>query len=212
MAQRRKTQSPENGNPFVTVLMDAYQLMQYAESKVHSPDITITNYHVQSIGNSVGSYMVEVDVETQSGEKDSVKLRNWIPARNDVAGYNGEVVAHVKRNSGLMWEKASQGNFVNPTKEALAWVGYMFDGILRGDCMSSESSLKVAILHKALSVLKIKTLEIRISKSAEQSKPFVFNLSQIKSIVSGLYPRWETVEKLPEQTRTRQSSSVKVNF
>ncbi len=194
------------------VFNEVYRLYGYVRSRVQAEDVTVTNWSVQSIGNRVSSFEVSCQWESADGKKVAVKLSNWQPARVG-AGYNGEKTSAVKRNSGLLWDKIGSVNFKNPESELTSLTGYLFDQILTGSALSGESGFKIGLLNAILKTGKPKTLVISIRRSALQEKPYTFDLTHVKAIVSGLMPRWSMIEQLPAQERSRGAAEPeKVDF
>lgn len=189
---------------FLTGIRAMYDARLYLESKIVREGVSVANWSKQLIGNRSGSYLVECEAEIDN-QTITVKLSNWSPTR-DLPGYNGEHVATPVSGSSDVWSQYRDKTLTaeNAPREAIALVGYLFDQLLTGKILSSESAGKAYLLDKMLSILKPKRFEIKITPVANVPQ-MGWNLSQLKALVNVCKPRVETLVDLPAREVSRRA-------
>lgn len=191
-------------NIFLDGLRGLYDCRLVLESKVVQDAVSISNWSKQLIGNRSGSYLVTVTGNI-GGKDYSVKLSNWQPVR-DVAGYDAEHVATPESGSSDIWSQYRDRviSAENAPRECLAVIGYLFDQLLTGKLLSSESGGKVYLLDKLISTLKPKSIEIKIVQVANTPE-MGWDLSDIKALVKVGRPRYQSILNLADRQVSRKA-------
>jgi hypothetical protein len=190
-------------NLFLDGLRGAYDCRLILESKITRDAVSISNWSKQLIGNRAGSQLVEVDL-VMPDKTYQVKLANWQPVR-DVEGYNGESVATPASGSSDIWSQYRDRLAGNPAMEAAALIGYLFDQLLTGKILSSESAGKAFLLDKLIATIKPKDVVIRIKPVATFTETMEWHKSDVISLIKLARPRFQAILNLESRQSSRKA-------
>jgi hypothetical protein len=214
MARKAKSDVAGGVNPFVQFMTAAYNLRQELDDRENVPNITISNWTTQSVGNRNGAFEVVSELTLPDDTMVKVKTSHFTPARSinvdkngkiveSTLGYNGEIVQDVKGNAGGYWDALARGGDAFPVdRESLALVSYFFDTMING-YNSAESGFKIGLVDLFLKTVKPKNWKIEIRYESEQPAPYPYDLSNIKQTVAGLFPRFQAILDVQNKTRQR---------
>jgi hypothetical protein len=210
MAKKPKVSS--DINVFVQFMTAAYNLRQELDDRENVPNITISNWTTQSVGNRNGAFEVKSELTLPDDTKVEVKTSHFTPARSinvdkngkiieSTLGYNGEIVQDVKGNAGGYWDALARGGDSFPVdRESLALVSYFFDTMING-YNSAESGFKIGLVDLFLKVVKPKAWKIEIRY--DQPAAYPYELTNIKQYVAGAFPRFQAILDVENKTRQR---------
>lgn len=191
-------------NLFLDALRGLYDARLLLESKVVKDAVSISNWSKQLIGNRAGSFQVNVTADVNS-KVYMVSLSNWQPVR-DIPGYDLERVATPESGSSDIWAQY-RDKVISPDnapRECLAVIGYLFDQLITGKILSSESGGKAYLLERLMSTLKPKTLELRITAVANTPE-LLWDLSGLRALLKVCKPRYDAILNLESRPTSRKA-------